>query len=66
MKNHDIIDLEGIIKHETEKAILFVSADTGKEAWIPKSVVEIDEYDLTSRAATIQIPESMALDKELI
>ncbi len=38
VSNRDISDVHGIIKSETEKALL-IDFDTGKEIWIPKSTI---------------------------
>lgn len=58
-KNHSIIELSVIIKHETDKAIM-VENLKGKDTWLPKSQVEVDS------PTEIQIPEWLAVDKELI
>ena len=53
------IELEGTIKHQTEKAILF---ETGMgEAWLPKSQIESAD-DETS----ILIAEWFAIEKGLV
>jgi hypothetical protein len=55
-----LVDLEyDEIKHETEKAYLFVI--DGKDVWLPKSVVQVNETD-----KEVTMPESMAIDKELV
>jgi hypothetical protein len=55
-----LVDLEyDEIKHETEKAYLFVI--DGKDVWLPKSVVQINETD-----KEVTLPESLAIDKELV
>lgn len=59
MKKHDIIEIAGQIRHETEKAYLFFDGD--REVWIPKSHGEWDAAD-----STMQLPEWMAVEKELI
>lgn len=59
MKNHDIIEVSVIIKHETEKSIL-VDNLKGKPIWLPKSQIEIQN------ANEISLPEWLALDKDLI
>ena len=58
-KNHDIIEIEVMLEHETPKAYLVKSITTGKKSWVPKSVVELDGH-------LMQIPASMAEDKELV
>ena len=54
----DLVDVEVILKHETESAWL---VDDGDEdpVWIPKSQAEFDGKILT-------LPEWLAMEKELI
>jgi hypothetical protein len=59
MKNHDIIEIAGELRHETEKAYLLFDGD--KEVWIPKNIGEWDAH-----SKTMQMPEWFALQKGLI
>ena len=63
MKSAPLIDLDCDYVTETDKAILVVSHDTGKRAWVPKSQCEFvrrgDEVRVT-------LPEEAAIDKELV
>jgi len=60
----NIMDIDGAIHHQTEKAILFSTSGEADEAvWLPKSAVEFDEMN---GLTTIQIPEQLAIDKGLI
>ena len=65
MSKKELADVEVIIHHETDRAIL-VSTDgnAAKAEWVPKSVTEI-EYSHGNKA-TITLPERMAIDKGLI
>lgn len=54
-----LVDIPVTIKHQTAKAWLVYSHNTGKQAWVPKSVSEYDGEVLT-------IPEIMAEEKGLI
>ena len=58
-KNHDIIDIAGELRHETDKAFLLFDGD--KEVWVPKSHGEWDPYN-----RVMQMPEWMALQKGLL
>ena len=58
-KNHDIIEIAGELRHETDKAYLLFDGD--KEVWIAKGLGEWDEH-----SKTMQMPEWLALDKGLI
>lgn len=57
-KNHDIIEITALIKHETEKAVL-VENLKGKDVWLPKSQCDVE-------GKYIQLPDWLATDKELI
>ena len=63
MKSEPKIEVDCDYVTETDKAILVVSHDTGKRAWVPFSQCEVerkgDEVRLT-------LHEELALDKELI
>lgn len=58
----DLIDLAGELRRETEKAVLFF--DGGREAWLPKSMVEIERG--ARGLVTVTLPEWLAKDKGLI
>lgn len=53
----DIIEIEVLVRHETEKAWL-VDHDDG-QCWLPKSRVEIE-------GSTLFIPYALAQEKEMI
>jgi hypothetical protein len=55
-KNHDIIEIAGELRHETEKAYLLF--DGSKEVWIAKSP---GEWDADSKS--MQMPEWLALER---
>ena len=60
----NLVDIEGAIHAETEKAVLF--SETGERAkavWLPKSMVEIDR---DGGKSILTMPEQLALDKGLI
>lgn len=57
-KNHDLVDLELTLIHETEKA--FLLSDGKKKVWVPKSVVENNED------GTFTMPQSWAEEKGLV
>lgn len=58
-KNHDIIEIAGEIKGETDKAYRFY--DGKNTDWVPKSQCGWDEKD-----KTMQMPEWLAMDKGFI
>ena len=57
----DLIDLEVEIKAETDAAVLVSDGD--KEAWLPKSQIEIERK---GRVATVTLPEWLAIAKEFV
>ena len=60
----DLIEISGIIKHETEKASLLDHG--GKEpCWLPKSQVEI-EPDTNRKTVTVTLRQSLAEDKGIV
>lgn len=62
----NVIDLAGVIHHQTDKAVLFSeTADREDAVWLPKSQIEM-EYDGHRNFYTVTLPEQLALDKGLI
>ncbi len=55
-KNHDIIEIAGELRGETDKAYRLF--DGKKTEWVPKSQCDWDEKD-----KTMQMPEWLATDK---
>ena len=65
-KNHDILQLPGTLHHQTASAYLFSGEDAdngepGDKVWLPKSQCEWDDSE-----GTMQIPEWLAIEKELV
>ena len=58
-KNHDIIEVDVKLIHETDKAYLVspIAPGTTKEVWIPKSGCELGDDGV------MQISENMAVQK---
>lgn len=59
-----LADIEVTLKHETPKAYLLESHTTGEQAWVPKSIVELDLKPDNTAIATL--PENIATEKGLI
>lgn len=55
-KNHDIIEIAGELRGETEKAYRLY--DGKATEWVPKSQCEWDE-----KSKAMQMPEWLAMDK---
>lgn len=72
MNRRRLTDIEVRVIHQTDAAWLVESLITGREAWVPKSVADL-EFDMNdpiittgARANTLTMPEYMAEEKELI
>ncbi len=59
MKLHD---LECMLVHETERAVL-VTVDGKHKAWLPRSAIEIDS---SSGCTIVTAPEALLIEKELV
>ena len=65
MGNYDVFaEIVVEIKGETDMAFLVSDGDT--QVWIPKSQIENPEDCILGKTSTIEIPEWLALEKELI
>jgi len=59
-----IIDIEGMVHHSTEKAILFsTDGNRANAVWLPLSQIEVED---THPIWTVTLPEHLALEKGLI
>lgn len=62
----NVIDIAGVIHHQTDKAVLFSDTAHREDAvWLPKSQIEI-HHDGHRNFYTVTLPEQLALDKGLI
>lgn len=67
MAKSNIIDVELVWMHETEKGVLVAADETTEPVWLPKSQVEIDAPGrVRGSTCTITLPEWLAADKGLI
>lgn len=66
--HNEIVEITVIFKHETSQAILINDGDI--EVWIPKSQIEnyddLDEVIEKGHEITIEIPEWLAIENDLI
>ena len=63
----DLVDIAGVIHHQTEKAILFSeTGDKDDAVWLPKSVVEVEHDPKKPDYVTVTLPERFAKDRGLI
>ncbi|WP_299085149.1 hypothetical protein [uncultured Paraglaciecola sp.] len=56
-----LVDIECIVKHKTDRAVLIDDGDT--EAWLPLAHAEVETR---GRHALVTIPEWLAQEKGLI
>ena len=61
MGTKEMVELEGYIKAQTDKAILFDYEDV--EDWIPKSQLESSDALVEETLISITIPEWLAKEK---
>lgn len=61
----NIIDIDGAVEAETEKAVLFHDGDKTKAVWLARSQIEISETSVGG-IVTVTLPEWLAMDKGLI
>jgi len=60
----NLIDLDGMVHHRTEKAVLFSTDGNRSNAeWLPLSQIEIEDKH---PIYTVTLPEPLALEKGLI
>jgi hypothetical protein len=62
-KNHDLVDVDVTVKHETEKAYL-VDFGGKADAWVAKSLVEVERKSATRSIMTL--PQWLAEEKGMV
>lgn len=66
MAKSNIIDVELLYMHETEKGVLVAKDETSEPVWLPKSQVEIDAPGrVRGSVCIVTLPEWLAIEKEL-
>jgi len=60
----NILDIDGAIEAETDKAVLFHTGDKNEAVWLPRSQIEINDTGFGG-IHTVSIPEWLADDKGL-
>lgn len=61
MTKSNVVDIDVIIVHQTERAVLVKESDGAEGVWLPLSQVEVDTAD-----GVVTLPEWLALEKGLI
>lgn len=61
MMKSNLVDVDVVLVHETEKAFLVHTGDETKKVWLPKSMCE---YNADEKTVTME--ESFAIEKGLI
>lgn len=60
----NIVDVEGMVHHQTKKAVLFsITGNRSDAEWLPKSQIEIENKH---PIWTITLPEQLAVEKGLV
>ena len=64
----NIVDLELVWHHETERAVLVARDEEAEPVWLPKSQIDIDDDEPKSRGflVVVSMPEPLAVEKELV
>jgi hypothetical protein len=60
------VELELLWKGETAAAYLVTDDEDGKDVWLPKSQVEIEEGAELQSVSSFLIPEWLAIEKGLV
>jgi len=60
----EMVEIHGTIIHETEESILLTDGDS--EVWLPLSLIEYDYNCGVGDMVVIEVPEWMAIDKNLV
>lgn len=63
---HTTVEVPVEITVEGERAYKVISCLTNHSAWIPKTLIEVEGYEKTSRTATFKMPEWLAKEKDLV
>ncbi len=64
----DLVDIEVLFCHATERAILVASETSNYQTkvWLPKSVVDIEDGVRMNTFCTITLPERLAVERGLV
>lgn len=66
MTKSNIVDIDVIVRRQTEKAV-FVALDEGSQGiWLPRSLIEIDTGEAYGQPAVVTLPEWLAQKEGLI
>jgi hypothetical protein len=60
----DLVDLDGVLVHETPKAYLVRFDDDKEPVWLPKSAIEL-AMRARGRACIVTLPQRLAEEKGL-
>lgn len=67
MSRSDLVDIEVVVRRETEKAWGFDNPNKLRDIiWIPKSLCEVEEKPAPSKQATLTCSRRLATEKGLI
>jgi hypothetical protein len=61
----NLIDIDGAIEAQTEKAVMFHTGNKEEAAWLARSQIEVSETGFAG-IVTVTMPEWLALEKGLI
>lgn len=64
MGRRTVLDLELILAHRTQRAVLVKDAEDSAGVWLPLSQVEVEGEP--GQVATVTLPEWLAIEKGLV
>lgn len=62
----NLVDIEVIIAHRTDRAVLVKDSEDAEGVWLPLAAVEVEQSASNSGYATVTMPEALAQEKGLI
>lgn len=65
-RGSEVVDVEVEVTVERDLSYKVISCQTSRAAWLPKSAVELHDYDTKTQLGVMTIPTNMAKEKGLI
>ncbi len=62
----NLVDIEVVHQHSTEKAVCVRGAVHNRDVWVPRSMVEIEGEEFPGKRLTLTGPQSFFEEKELV
>lgn len=62
----NIVDIEVIYRHHTERGLCVRADETSQDVWLPLSMVEVEGDKVRGRKITVTGPQSLFEEKGLV